>query len=343
MLRDLQKWLRVRKIQWRLQRRKRQRRKEQEHAAIMNSEEATAGEETNSTDGGQVHNKSAETSTCISKTGGKTHLPRHHHHQASGVMVHIDALLEEQEQRVKKQKVTHTFDLLFVFDARLGAPDDVIAHCLRFLDCSEHGKLLCVSAKTSAVMKEREDLWRQMCPTHWVLPRRPRKRWHELYITRIRQEEETARKRSDDLLTKLAALLVKGDHIQKVEKFITQGEKKFGFKVNYVSGIVCERNSVLNLAVIHRRFKVARWLVEEKGADIESSDRGNFTPLLNAAWAGDRMLVRFLLGKGCDRAKVGTGHYTQALAPPDFEGLTAEGWARKRGHSEIADLIKLGL
>lgn len=65
--------------------------------------------------------------------------------------------------------------------------------------------------------------------------------------------------------------------------------------------------------------------------------------LINAAWGGDKHLVRFLLQHGADRSKVGTGHYTEALAPSDFAGLTAEGWARKKGHEAIADLIRVGL
>jgi ankyrin repeat protein len=89
--------------------------------------------------------------------------------------------------------------------------------------------------------------------------------------------------------------------------------------------------------------EVVRWLVEVKNADIESSDRGNFTALLNAAWAGDKTLVRFLLQKGADRTKVGRFHYTKAVAPSDFEGLTAEGWAEKNGHSSVATLLRLGL
>lgn len=52
---------------------------------------------------------------------------------------------------------------------------------------------------------------------------------------------------------------------------------------------------------------------------------------------------RFLLGKGCDRTKLGKNHSSKGLAPAAFEGLTAEGWARKRGHDEVADLIHLGL
>lgn len=66
---------------------------------------------------------------------------------------------------------------------------------------------------------------------------------------------------------------------------------KKGLHVNYCSSVVCERNSLLNLAVINGRKNVVRWLVEEKQADIESCDRGQFTPLMNAAYDGDRYLV----------------------------------------------------
>ena len=89
--------------------------------------------------------------------------------------------------------------------------------------------------------------------------------------------------------------------------------------------------------------EVVRWLVEKKNADIESSDRGNFTALLNAAWNGDRYLVRFLLQHGADRTKLGVSHYTKALAPAGFEGYTAEQWAEKRGHHDIAKLIRIGV
>lgn len=138
-------------------------------------------------------------------------------------------------------------------------------------------------------------------------------------------------------------LLLKGDFLQAVEKLVTDAETNKKFDVNYTSGVVCERNSLLNLAVIHRRPKIVRWLVEVKDADIESSDRGNFTPLLNAAWNGDRYLVRYFMQRGADRKRIGTYHYTRPLAPPDFEGLTAEGWAEKNGHLDIAKLLRLGL
>jgi hypothetical protein len=68
-----------------------------------------------------------------------------------------------------------------------------------------------------------------------------------------------------------------------------------------------------------------------------------YLKLLNAAWGGDKHLVRFLLQNGADRSKVGTGHYTEALAPSDFEGLNAEGWAKIKGHDDIAKLIRVGL
>lgn len=107
--------------------------------------------------------------------------------------------------------------------------------------------------------------------------------------------------------------------------------------------MVLERNSLTNIAVIAKRHKIIKWLIEEKLADIESCDRGQFTPLMNAAWNGDKHMVRYLLGKGSDRTKVGYNHCSQGLAPASFKGMTAEGWARKRGHDEVADLIHFGL
>jgi hypothetical protein len=72
-------------------------------------------------------------------------------------------------------------------------------------------------------------------------------------------------------------------------------------------------------------------------------DRGNFSALLNAAWAGDKTLVRFLMQRGADRTKIGRFHYTKPVAPADFEGLNAEGWAEKNGHEDVAELLRLGL
>jgi hypothetical protein len=253
----------------------------------------------------------------------------------------IDSLLEEQDKKRKANKLT--YDLKFLFDATFGAPDDVIAHCLRFLHPSEHGKLLCISYETSYAIKLRDDMWRQLCPKHWILPRRPRKQWYDFYLSKMRQDAESSRKHSDDLIAQIGATILKGDHLQKVEKLVTSGQKKFSFDINYASGVVFDRNSILNLAVINGRQKVVRWLIETKGADIETSDRGGFTPLLNAAWAGNPKLVRYLLSKGSDRTAIGRSHYTKPLAHTDFLGYTAEEWAREKGHIEIADLIQKGL
>lgn len=221
--------------------------------------------------------------------------------------------------------------------------DDAILNIMGFLCPSDHGNLLCLSYTTNFLFKQRNVMWRSLCPTHWVLPRRPRKSWCVMYITKIRAEEEASRKRSDDLLLKLNVIIEKGDQLNKIEKLIKKAQKDFEFSVNYTSGVVIERNSLLNLAVIDKRHKITKWLVEEKGADIESCDRGQFTPLLNAAWNGDKYIVRYLLAKGCDRTKIGYNHSSQGLAPSTFEGLTAEGWARKQGHNEVAELIRLGL
>lgn len=89
--------------------------------------------------------------------------------------------------------------------------------------------------------------------------------------------------------------------------------------------------------------EIVRWLTEVKNADVESVDRGNFSALLNAAWTGDKFLVRFFMQKGADRSKIGRFHYTKPVASSDFVGLTAEGWARKNGHNDVAELLRLGL
>ena len=246
-----------------------------------------------------------------------------------------------------------------------------------------------------------------MCPTNWTLPRRPRKPWHELYFGKLKRETLENQKRWDGILLQCASELEKGDHLNKIGalsflavwveaskqanqsifvffecltkyrfcvSLCLETEKlvKKGLHVNYCSSVVCERNSLLNLAVIDGRKNVVRWLVEEKGADIETYDRGQFTPLLNAAYSGDRYLVvsrptqsaiefscprgfalfshakylrtkRFFMTKGADRTKIGLSHYSKGLAPPQFKGLTAEGWAMRQGHDQIARLIREGL
>jgi len=201
----------------------------------------------------------------------------------------IDDILEKEERRKEELEKRPPFDINFIFDAALGAPDDCIVHCLTFLPTCEHWKLLCISFTTHQAIIQRTDMWRQMCPSHWILPSRPRKPWHNLYISKLREEAETARKRSDDILIKVHKALSKGDNLHTIEKIINKTQ--FPFDINYVSGGVMDRNSILNLAVINQRHKCTKWLIEEKHADIESADCGNFTPLLNAAYAGDKYLV----------------------------------------------------
>ena len=214
----------------------------------------------------------------------------------------ISAEQERQEQKLSPEK--RPLDIRFLFDAALGAPDDVVAHCLEFLPPSDHAKLLFISSTTSEALKEREEVWRQLCPSRWILPRRPRKRWHEVYLTKIHDEVRAKRKWADDFLNKAADILFHQDNLTKIERLVEQGEKRVDFDINYISSVVAERNSLLNLAAIYSRAKVVRWLVETKNADIETFDRGGFTPLMNAAWAGDQKLVRYLLSRGADRSKV---------------------------------------
>ena len=231
-------------------------------------------------------------------------------------------------------------DITWVFDSQRGAPDECIANIMTYLPPSDHGKLCCLSWASNYLFERRSRMWSLLCPAHWRLPRRPRKSLRKFYITGLREEAETLRKQSDDLLMKANRIMAKGDQLNKLEKLIAKAK---GFEVDYVSGIVLERNSLLNLAVIERRHKIAKYLIEEKKADLETCDRGQFTPLMNAAWNGDKHMVRYLLKRGGDRTKVGFNHVSQGLASASFRGRNAEGWARQRGHAEIAELICLGI
>mmetsp|Transcript_44656 Transcript_44656/g.95037 ORF Transcript_44656/g.95037 Transcript_44656/m.95037 type:complete len:1053 (-) Transcript_44656:140-3298(-) len=256
---------------------------------------------------------------------------------------YFDEILADEEVRLTRETRSKPMDISWVFDSQHGAPDDIIVNIMTYLLPSDHGNLLCLSFGSNFLFKQRNDMWKTLCPKHWILPRRPRKSWCVMYITKIRAEEETSRKRSDDLLVKANVIIEKGDQLNKLDKLVRKAERDFEFSVNYISGVVLERNSLTNIAVIAKRHKIIKWLIEEKGADVETCDRGQFTPLMNAAWNGDKHMVRYLLGKGCDRTKVGYNHSSQGLAPTTFKGLCAEGWARKRGHDEVAELIRFGL
>ena len=343
-------WLHIRKKQWVVLRRKRQR-KQKEEEQVEAEAKFKEREVVEPTQSPKVAS-TADASSAMTKTSLESPaapilatIPRRNLRQsvACNDLVFIDDMLEQEERRHKALLERPPLDISFLFDANKGAPDDVVVHCLLFLSPSEHTKLLCISYTTALALKARNEVWRQLCPNRWVLPRRPRKPWHELYRSMLSRELRDSRKLWDDLLIKSATVLLKGDHLQKIEKLVQTGTAGFGFEVNYISPVVCERNSLLNMAVIHQRHKIVRWLVDEKRAELESYDRGQFTPLLNAAWSGDKYLVRFFLQRGSDRTKVGTGHSSAGLAAPHFKGLTAEGWARKKGHEDIANLIRVGL
>jgi hypothetical protein len=267
---DTATWLRVRKTQWRLARRQRQR-----AAAVASPARRTRG------DDDTQKSPRSDKDPCVPASPTSVLL-------VSPEDLVLDSLLEEQELQQRQRQERPPLDVSFIFDVELGCPDDVVAHCLRFLEPTEHGKLLALNRSTRKKLSQRETLWRLLCPSHWKLPRRPRLPWHVLYWTKLQTEREEQRKRWDDLLSKALRLMAKGDLVAGLEKLVTTAERDYQFDVNYSSGVVCERNALLNLAVIHQRHKMVRWLVEVKRADLESCDRGSFTPLLNAAWAGDK-------------------------------------------------------
>ena len=361
---EFDRWLDVRKNQWRLATRKRQRQRaeeETEQSAVMMvvvGKKTATKKRSNSS---ESHGDSSTGAVSISSS------PRHGLKSPNSVLHSvvprpsrlplapppgrststeirlIDSIIEEEERKRQILAERDPLDIRFIFDSSLGCPDDAVLNIFTFLPISMHWTFLCVSHTTSMQIRQREYLWKTICPSRWNLPRRPRVPWFKLYLTKIRTEETTARKQSDEVLLKAAPLIFKADKLNQIQKLIKASRKKFEFNVSYTSGVVCERNSLLNLAVINRRHKIAKWLLEECGANIETVDRGNFSPLLNAAWNGDRSMVRYLLIRGANRKLIGKYHSSGGICPVDFQGHNAEGWARERGHTAVADLIRLGL
>lgn len=368
---DVHAWLRVRKRQWLILRRKRQRQRQQQQQQqqllrLAYKQEDASREQPSSLGRASDDDHTSLATAAAPKAPAPAALA-----SSNRELVIIDELLDEEEERNRAAREARPPpDLSFLFDPG-HCPDDAVVHVLSYLDLRECGKLLHVCREWRSALIRRDRVWQDLCPKRWTLPRRPRKPWHEIFLRNLRMEAEASQKQWDDLLGNVSQVLERGDCVQQVEKLVGDAERAFGFHVNYTSGVVCERNAILNLAVIHQRHKVARWLVDVKHADIETCDRGHFTPLLNAAWVrsyefgdpilcpimsltpsaelfalvqgGDKYLVRFLLQKGADRSKVGFYHYSKGLSSPGFKGLTAAGWAEKKGFLEVANLIRMGL
>ena len=238
-------WLRVRKNQWKVQRRKRQRERLEEMQPI---EDDVTQKEVDQRPENSVNNKKRPPIIWIPSAS----------HTQSGDLIAIDALLEDrkrQQQALENRLQYHqsSLNIFFLFDADLGCPDDTVTRILTFLDPLEHGTLLSISRGTRRKLMEREKVWRQLCPSHWQLPRRPRKPWHTIYWTHLQAETERYHKNWDELLTKASSVLLQRDELQVIEKIVTEAQRDWNFPVDYVSSVVCERNSLLNLAVIHQR------------------------------------------------------------------------------------------
>jgi hypothetical protein len=282
---DVGSWLRVRKRQWLMSRRKhqRERRKQEELQELQwdGSGTASAGAP-RALWGDEVPSSSICRGAHRPPPFATVSIPAATAYHNLDILL-IDELLEEEDRRRKALEDRPPLDLSFLFEEG-ACPDDTVVHVLGYLDPTEHGKLLCIQRQWRNALIQREAVWRDLCPKRWTLPRRPRKPWHEMYLSNLRREKESSQKRWDDVLSKVSKVLAKGDYLQQVEKLVDEAERSFGFHINYSSGVVCERNAILNLAVIQKRHKIARWLVEVKHADIETFDRGHFTPLLNAAW-----------------------------------------------------------
>jgi ankyrin repeat protein len=82
----------------------------------------------------------------------------------------------------------------------------------------------------------------------------------------------------------------------------------------------------LGTAAHHGETRAVRFLCA-RSAHIDERDRIGWTALMNAAWQGHLATTRALLRAGADPRV------------QDLEGNTAEAWARKGGHDDVARLL----
>ncbi|GMH73943.1 hypothetical protein TrLO_g7293 [Triparma laevis f. longispina] len=307
----LEQWLAVRKIGWQVERIKRKKKRKLEEPTVGTS-----------------------TASLLHEMTSLTHV-------SNPILKDIVNFSTE----LNRGPITkHVYSLDWIFDVARNGNDDVVYYFMSYLSQFELMKLCMLSRSTREQIEERENIWKMKCKSHrrWNLPSRPRKGWFDLYFTKYKTSTLLTRRNSDALLLRFSQLLDKGDALSQVQKLVKQSEADWDFGINYTSGSVLDRNGLLNYAVIKQRKNVVKWLVDGKNAWIETSDAGGFTPLLNAVYNNDLYFVRYFLSRGSNRNAIGITHSSQGFKA-NFEGLKAEGWARKKGFEEVANEIKYGV
>jgi hypothetical protein len=353
--REVQEWLAVRKVEWRV---KRAREKEYNRELVEDVKRAKMGviglpQEKNTTTTeppDSVAREVTSSSSSSSSTSSSTTLPTLSVcEKASSLDPLHQTVLEHLTLSLTQPKPpAKTYSIDWLFDLDICGNDDLVFLTLSFLTEFEVNRLVTsVSKHKTRQMAERQNLWSQKCKmnTRWNLPRNPRKAWFELYVTNLKKFFLERLKKSEELLSLCMYHLRKGDHLTQIKKKVLPCVRDFNFSVDFTSGSVGDRNGLLNWAVVYRRPKVAKWLVNDMGADLETKDSGFFTPLCNAAWNGDLQMVRFLLWRGARRDAIGLTHCSKGFGAVQmgFKGLTAEGWARIKGWKEVEMEIKYGV
>lgn len=255
------------------------------------------------------------------------------HHVPAPTLLASAAVASSQQLTVGGRWLTFIEDL----------PDDLLASILQLggLPCAAH--LLLVSLRWANKLKRRHDLWRVLCwsKATWrpTLPSRPRKPWCSVFIAALAKSERARRAQSDDLLRAAHTTLKGGDQVASLRKLVDHGMKTFAFDPNHQSGVLFERNSLLNLAVLLGRPKAVQYLVVECRASPNLQDHGGFSALMGAAWRGDLSLVRLLLHFGGDPTLKGHSHYSGGIKV-NGPWHNAAGWAEVRKHEDVAALLR---
>ena len=223
-------------------------------------------------------------------------------------------------------------------------PDDMLVSTLLPLDLKSMLAVTAVSQSWRAIA-QRDWVWQTVCTARlpgFVAPRRARKSWMKLFIEAYTARHSKIAENTQKLFMKSDKVFrSKTDNVAALRKLLVEHGVPADIRIDTHGGATWEFNALVNLAARFGRMRCVRELVENWGASLEIKDEGGFTPLLEAAFHGVDLMVKYCLSKGADTSVLGVslGPKTEGVRSKNGP-FTAFEWAVRRRHVKCAELIK---
>ena len=201
-------------------------------------------------------------------------------------------------------------------------PDDLVTTILKDLAVKQMLGVTMVSVSWHAIA-HREAVWRSICLArlrNFHPPRRARRTFMRLFLEQMVLREKRIEESAQRMFLKCDVIFrARTDNFSKLRKVLVDHKVGEGaddeISVNRRGGTTWEDNPLVNLAAREGRSRCVKELVENWGASIEIKDVGGFTPVLEAAYHGHELLLKYLLGRGADIDVQGVALGTQTGAP----------------------------